>query len=193
MERRKNPIPEIIGNEPDAMHGDFLDNLTTTVAHASASRGNSLEALGADNFRGFMEPQKTDPAKDFNRFRYGERIAFDKAFPPEEIERFLNAGRDDPVEVFEALKAFDFADVRPEARDIVLAHFSRSRFAPQINMLDGENNTLMVYRNRTSIVALLRTAQDVFSEIIDLFTDEVKKGMDRARSAPKNPERDWEK
>lgn len=27
MERRINPVPEIIGDDPDATHGDFLDGL----------------------------------------------------------------------------------------------------------------------------------------------------------------------
>ncbi len=35
------------------MHGDFLDGLMHAIE--SSSRANSLEAIGADNFRGFPE------------------------------------------------------------------------------------------------------------------------------------------
>ncbi len=131
--------------------------------------------------------------RDFYKFGHGEKIAFDKAFPPEEIERFMNAGEDepDPVEIFEALKTFDFPDTRPEARNIVIAHFSESRFAPQINMHDGPNGSVMIYRR--NVVPLLRASQDIFVQIVDLFTDGVKKSLDRERSCAKNQEHDWEK
>lgn len=129
--------------------------------------------------------------RDFYKFDYKEKKAFDKAYPQEEIERFINDGGDDPVEIFDALKTFDFPNVRPDAKDIVLAHFSESRFAPQINMFDGKNGEVMIYRNE--IIPLLRASQDVFWQITDLFTDEVKKNLDSILSGAINPERDWQK
>lgn len=57
MERRINPLPQIAGDEPEAKHGDFLDGLMHTIQ--SSSRVNSLEAIGADNFRAKPEESKT--------------------------------------------------------------------------------------------------------------------------------------
>lgn len=131
--------------------------------------------------------------RDFYKFDRREKQAFDKAYPPEEIERFINAGETepDPVEIFDALKQFDFPDTRPDARDIVLAHFSESRFAPQILMKNGENRDVMVYRR--NIVPLLRASQEVFWQIFDLFTDDVKNTINKVFSSSQNAERDWEK
>ena len=58
MENKINPVPEIIADEPDVMHGDFLDNLTATIAYTSASKDNALEEIGADNFR--AKPEKIE-------------------------------------------------------------------------------------------------------------------------------------
>ncbi len=131
--------------------------------------------------------------KDFYKFSHGEKIAFDRAFPPEEIERFMNAGEDepDPVDIFEALKSFDFPDTRPGARNIVIAHFSESRFAPQIYMHDDPNGSVMIYRR--NVVPLLRASLDIFTQIVDLFTNDVKKSLDSVISGVKTPEHDWEK
>ena len=131
--------------------------------------------------------------RDFYKFDRKEKQAFDKAYPPKEIERFIKAGetQSDPVEIFDALKQFDFPDTRPDARDIVLAHFSESRFAPQINMHDGENGSVMIYRR--NIVPLLRASQEVFWQIFDLFTDDVKNIINKVYQNPKNAERDWER
>lgn len=129
--------------------------------------------------------------KDFYKFDYREKKAFDKAYPQEEIERFINGGGDNPVEIFDALKIFDFPNVRPNAKNIVLAHFSESRFAPQINMLDGVNGEVMIYRR--DIVPLLRASQDVFWQIFDLFTDETKRGFEDIMSDTKKAEKDWQK
>lgn len=131
--------------------------------------------------------------RDFYKFDRREKQAFDKAYPPEEIERFINPGEnaEDPVEIFAALKQFDFPDTRPDARDIVLAHFSESRFAPQILMQDGEDGKVMIYRR--NIVPLLRASNEVFWQIFDLFTDEVKNGINNIFSGTSNPGRDWER
>lgn len=129
--------------------------------------------------------------KDFYRFYPKEKVAFDKAYPPEEIERFINAKGSDSVEIFEALKAFDFPDVRPDAKDIVIAHFSESRFAPQLNMHDGIDGKTMIYRGE--IVPLLRASQEVFWQIFDLFTDETKTLVNQVFSTTNNSERDWQK
>lgn len=88
MERRSNPLPEVIGFEPDAHHGDFLDGLIANheiirarenkspsweaqtykdpeVVIYSAS-DNALETIGADNFRGFnLKPDNKDGADNF--------------------------------------------------------------------------------------------------------------------------------
>lgn len=128
--------------------------------------------------------------RDFYKFDRKEKAVFDKAYPPEEINRFINAGGDDPVEIFEALKTFDFPDIKPEAKNIVLAHFSESRFAPQLNMLDGQNGKTMVYR--ANIVPLLRASQDVFWQVFDLFTDETKAKLNSIISST-NAENNWDK
>lgn len=59
---RKNPLPEFVGHEPDAHDGDFLDGLMHTIR--SSSRANSLEAIGADNFRARPEESKTSNPGD---------------------------------------------------------------------------------------------------------------------------------
>lgn len=56
---RKNPLPEFVGHEPDAHDGDFLDGFMHAIQ--SSSRANSLEAIGADNFRARPEEiEKSD-------------------------------------------------------------------------------------------------------------------------------------
>lgn len=75
MERRTNPLPQIVGFEPDADHGDFLDGLMANHEIIKSrqeeailseidpyeeivifsSSDNALETIGADNFRGFRE------------------------------------------------------------------------------------------------------------------------------------------
>lgn len=133
--------------------------------------------------------------KELINFDRWERKAFDKAYPPEEIEEFINGDGDDPVEIFSALKTFDFPDVRPDAKSLVLAHFSESRFAPQILMHDGNDGETLIYRR--NIVPLLRASQEVFWKITDLLTDEVKDTLNKVFSnttvAPTNAERDWQK
>lgn len=133
--------------------------------------------------------------KDFSTFDRWEKKAFDRAYPPEEIAEFINGNGDDPVEIFSALKAFDFPDVRPDAKSLVLAHFSESRFAPQILMHDGVDGETLVYRR--NIVPLLRASQDVFWRIIDLLTDDVKESLNKVFSETKstsvNAERDWQR
>lgn len=129
--------------------------------------------------------------KDFLKFDHKEKIAFDKAYPSKEIERFINGGGDDPVEIFKSLKTFDFPDIKPEAKDIVLAHFSESRFGPQLNMHDGQNGEVMIYRRE--IIPLLRASQDVFWQIFDLFIDGTKKSFEDIMSGTKKAEADWKK
>lgn len=129
--------------------------------------------------------------RDFYKFNHREKIAFDKAYPSKEIEKFINGGGDDPVEIFDALKTFDFPNVRPDTKNIVIAHFSESRFAPQINMQDGKNGTVMIYRS--NIVPLLRASLDVFWQVFDLFTNETKKGLDSALSSARKIEEEWQK
>jgi hypothetical protein len=127
-----------------------------------------------------------------NRFDRWEKKAFDRAYPPEEIDAFINGQGDDPVEIFSALAAFDFPEVRPDARNLVLAHFSDSRFAPQILMHDGQNGETMVYRR--NIVPLLRASQDVFWKITDLFNDDFKSTLNYVLSrSTSNAERDWQR
>ncbi len=62
-------------------------------------------------------------------------------------------------------------------------------------MQDGENGETLIYRK--NIVPLLRASQDVFWRIFDLFTDEVKMGINNifSRTTPTsvNAERDWQK
>lgn len=130
--------------------------------------------------------------RDLNKFDRFEKKAFDKAYPPEEIEEFINGNGDDPVEIFSALKIFDFPDVKPDAKSLVLAHFSESRFAPQILMHDGKDGETLIYKR--NIVPLLRASNEVFWKITDLFTDDVRKTLDYVlSSAPTNAERDWQK
>lgn len=129
--------------------------------------------------------------RDLNKFDKKEKLAFDKAFPQEEIDAFIKEGAD-PVEVFKALKTFNFPDVREDAKDIVLAHFSNSRFAPQIHMHDNDQTgEVMVYRR--NIVPLLRASLEVYTLIFDLFTDDVKASINQIVSGQQNAERDWQK
>ncbi len=50
MERKINPLPQIVEENPEVHHGDFLDGLVFDI-HASNSKDNALEEIGADNFR----------------------------------------------------------------------------------------------------------------------------------------------
>lgn len=133
--------------------------------------------------------------RDLAKFGRIEKKAFDRAYPPEEIEEFINGNGDDPVEIFSALKTFDFPDVRPDAKSLVLAHFSESRFAPQILMHDGKEGETLIYRR--NIVPLLRASQEVFWRITDLLTDEVKDTLNKVFSSTPitsaSAERDWQK
>lgn len=133
--------------------------------------------------------------RDYSTFDRWERKAFDKAYPPEEIKEFIGENGEQQIEIFSALKTFDFPDTKPDAKNIVLAHFSDSRFAPQILMQEDANGETLIYRK--NIVPLLRASQDVFWRIFDLFTDEVKMGINNvfSRTTPPsvNAERDWQK
>jgi hypothetical protein len=111
------------------------------------------------------------------RFGSGEKIAFDRHFPPDEIKAFINKSGDNPVEIFTALNAFDFPKVKPEAKEIVIAYLSQSVYAPQVNMHDGENGQVMVYRQ--NIEPLLRAANDIFGQVVNLFTDNYIRTFDK--------------
>lgn len=60
MRREINPLPIIVEKEAEAHDGDFLDGLVFDI-HASTSKNNSLEEIGADNFRAKPEKEKTEP------------------------------------------------------------------------------------------------------------------------------------
>jgi hypothetical protein len=63
MEKRLNPLPEAAQDEPEQTDRDTLDvekaDPTGPAALRSTSYDNSLEAIGADNFRG-KEPNKEE-------------------------------------------------------------------------------------------------------------------------------------
>jgi hypothetical protein len=111
------------------------------------------------------------------RFVYGEKIAFDRHFPPDEIKAYINKDRDNPVEIFTALNSFNFPEVKPEAKGLVIAYLSQSMYAPQVNMHDGENGQVMIYRQ--NIEPLLRAAIDIFGQVVNLFTDNYVKTFDK--------------
>lgn len=62
MEKRINPLPQIIGDEPEATGGNFLDGLMHQIHRSSGE--NALEKIGPDNFRGVKE-EKDQGADNF--------------------------------------------------------------------------------------------------------------------------------
>lgn len=64
----------------------------------------------------------------------------------------------------------------PDAKNIVLAEISASRFGPQINMIDSERGVRIYGRD---IIPFLRAATEIYLKTIDLWTDEAKQEFDK--------------
>jgi hypothetical protein len=125
------------------------------------------------------------------KFDVEEQLAFDRAFPPSTIQAFEEEGIDDWIGIFDALKAFQFPEIKPEAREFVIDLFFKNRYGPQITRKDTPEGVVVYRRN---ISPLLRASQDVFKQIFDVLTDEYKETLNKVFSTRlENAERDWQK
>lgn len=109
-------------------------------------------------------------------FEQRETRIFEENFPMDELRKIQNK-ENRLLDPFKTLSNYGFCvkDTK-EARDIVLAEISQTRFGPQINMIDSEHG-IRIYGK--DIIPFLKAATEIYLNTIDLWTDEAKKEFDK--------------
>ena|ERR1035437_7591531 len=116
---------------------------------------------------------------NLERFNQHEMKAFEQVFPMDEVRKIESEG-DRKLDPFKALARFGFhVKDEQQAKDIIMAEISASRFGPQINMVDSEQG-VRIYSQE--IIPFLRAAADIYLSTVNLWTDEARQRFDHILS-----------
>jgi hypothetical protein len=108
---------------------------------------------------------------NLERFNQHEMKAFEQSFPMDEVREIESEG-DRKLDPFKTLARFGFlVKDEQQAKDIILAEISASRFGPQINLIDSEQGVRIYGQD---IIPFLRAATDIYLNTLNLWTDEAR-------------------